>query len=452
MKKRRLLSVFAAFAVAAASIVVPADTGFGGNIQVSAAPVAQVEKGGLTLTKVGAADNDILVSDDTYVNSLKPGDLVQLNILVPELSCDLINMDLKVSYDQSIFYVYQWYKRGNTDVEIKADDGRTVIANTSNWPYPGPDFSGTDGDVNYDNGYLTLSCAGHPDESSASEDRQITAFNTVDSTTTDGATKYLPFTAIFKVKDTVSQISNFNFEIIMKEPGVIPADGKDGTSLDWADDGDEDDDTQWVSVWQPQETTATTIGRTVGGSVAKTITGRVTGYDFTDDANQIDLAAKPMQIQIYGTPSGTSVDPWYGPVPETILDTVTVDPTDGTFEIRGLEPSKQYTLKINAWCLEDEKTITTDSNMDQDLSDWNIWMYGDVNHSGTIDAGDATSVLKFIVGKTSAITYSNGAGNDQYKSGNVFNSDAINARDATQILRKSVNLPSVYDDNHLKAF
>ncbi len=72
--------------------------------------------------------------------------------------------------------------------------------------------------------------------------------------------------------------------------------------------------------------------------------------------------------------------------------------------------------------------------------------HGDVNYDGTLDAKDATQILRYINGKSSVFT--NQSGEELKKTTDVsdINRDkSIDAKDATQILRKINGKTSIFD-------
>ncbi len=69
-----------------------------------------------------------------------------------------------------------------------------------------------------------------------------------------------------------------------------------------------------------------------------------------------------------------------------------------------------------------------------------LWLYGDVNGDGKIDAGDATNILAYVIGKSSSIDEDNKAIGDVNDDGNV------DAGDATNVLAYIIGKSSILDD------
>ena len=69
-----------------------------------------------------------------------------------------------------------------------------------------------------------------------------------------------------------------------------------------------------------------------------------------------------------------------------------------------------------------------------------MWLYGDVSGDGKIDAGDATNILAYVIGKSSSIDEDNKAIGDVNDDGNV------DAGDATNVLAYIIGKSSILDD------
>ncbi len=458
MKKRKIISIFAAVAIALSCIIVSPEMGRGFNVPVSAAAV--VNDGGITLTKVDATNID--TTDTPFVNSLKPGDNVQLNVRIPRLNTNLANMVLRIYYDIDLFTVTKWY--------AKTDDpehGQDKVAAANAWPAPRSIVSGTDGDVHYKTDYtpsvgvLSLACSGEP--TSTPHENVITAFN-------DPAVDFVNLKATLKVNSTVSRPTDFKFFIIWEadmDPAtntfhdVFTDDGRGYTAFEYAPDG-ASDPADYEPVWEP-------ANRLITGSITNIYTGKLTGIDF--NAYSAELAAHPIHLTLYKKLGGDTSTTW-GEGPDTsryvmVEDNIPVTrdgtSSDGKFEIRGLDAGTDYYIALNYWgkftttnnsvvTLSDKAKITTKGNaggnpvMNETGSTLTFWMFGDVDGNKVIGATDATLILKFIVGRTSVISYTDGVGNNQYTIANVFDTDNLNARDATQILRKAASLASVFDN------
>ncbi|MBO6230189.1 MAG: hypothetical protein J6O50_06445 [Ruminiclostridium sp.] len=445
MKKRKIVSFFTAIAIAVACIIVPpADKG----LDVVASAVSVVSGGGITLTKVGAADTS--ATDTAYISSLKNGEKVQLNINIPQLNTDLNAIHLRVFYNINLFTVTKWYAK--TD---DTEHGIDKVSTDKQWPTPGNIVAGTDGDVYYKTstnpnvGILTISCGGEPEkDSNGNEIREITAFK-------DSA---VHLEAILEVTKNVTETTPFRFFIIDEDSLAYTADndtygdnwsydGKGYTSIDYAPDGAQSS-SDYVSVWNPTSKLITS------GNVTFAVSGKLNNVDISQYGN------KTVYVNLFGRPAGQTSTPWtHYDDDDTDLTTYTIPvggdipvKEDGSFEVRGLTPGK-YKISVKAWgkintgtdsapVLADEKIINIESG--KSIPDIDFWLFGDVDHSGAPGANDATLVLKFLVGRTSSIAYSNGTGNTLYTIANVFDNDDLNARDATQILRNAAELPNVF--------
>lgn len=100
----------------------------------------------------------------------------------------------------------------------------------------------------------------------------------------------------------------------------------------------------------------------------------------------------------------------------------------GTYKLVIFKPGK-YVPKII--------TIhVTASGVTEDLSAIKLWLYGDVNYDGVIDAKDATQISRYINLKSSALT--NGTAEekaDKLAAAKINTDDVIDAKDITQIIR-----------------
>ena len=403
MKKNRLLAIFAAATMAAVSVFTPIADNIGFSV-----PASAITSDGLWLsaptdtpdpTDKGSADNK------QYINSLMPGDIVQLNLTVPNLLTDLNGIQLKIKYDDSLVECVQWYQTGwerakneyispttGKKAYFYTEDELTMI---ESWPAAGDHIAngfGT-GEANFKRTELTD--AAYLSLVSPTGIAPIEAFNG----------QAVTLFARFKVKSTTT-ISFPEFEIVEH---VF-------------------DDTNDTDVWDPANDQIKATG-----TIAGVIKGKITPYDF--DINP------PVTIEIE-TPSTIN---WY-----TVPGVPTAGPVttaDGSFEFKGLTPGLTYRLKIdNVWCKNSTYEVTGDKfkNMTYDIGNWAIWLYGDIDQDGIIGASDATQILRYVVGKNS-ILYGTGIGDDIFDIADVNEDDVVNVRDATQILKKAAGLVSVFD-------
>ena len=414
MKKNRILAIFAAAALAAVSVFTP----IADNIGLSV-PASAVTSDGLWLS--APTDNPDPAdkgnaANTKYINSLQPGDEVQLNITIPDLASDLNSVQLKIKYNYAVdentleesnvdlVECTRWYQTGWERAKneyIVNGQKRTLYTNDElsmieRWPAAG-DYIGNGvghtGEANFkkteftDAAYLTLT--------SPTGDNAITAFNGQSVT----------LFARFKIK-SVNSVSDLNFKIVEH----------------LFDDGTDTD------IWDPAANQIT-----AKGTIAAAITGKIVPYNFDNNpAIEISIDA-PGVVNWCTIPNAPGVDP--------------VITTDGTFEFKGLKPECKYTLKINdVWCKNDsfEVAATKFTTMTYDIGNWAIWLYGDVDNDGIIGASDATQILRCVVGKNSVL-YGKVAGDDVFDIADVNEDGIVNVRDATQILKKAAGLASVFD-------
>ena len=118
---------------------------------------------------------------------------------------------------------------------------------------------------------------------------------------------------------------------------------------------------------------------------------------------------------------------------------ITIDQTvNVSWQINGTEVFNQtgviesaYTNTSAAVGTWNVSAIATNANgTDIQTWTWNVWMLGDLNHNDRIDTGDATLVLRMIVGLTHVDYLGDMNGNGRIDTG-----------DATIILRIIVGLP-----------
>lgn len=117
-----------------------------------------------------------------------------------------------------------------------------------------------------------------------------------------------------------------------------------------------------------------------------------------------------------------------------------------TFKISGVEAgtyklaifkakrngSDPYVVTVMDVTIADD-TLSIEENI-------NMWLYGDVNYDGKINARDATQVLRYAANKSSVIVDdSTTYGIHQILASDIIVDNKLNARDATQILRKAAN-------------
>ena len=508
MKKNRLLAVFTAASIAVANLFSPAYVDNGFNVQASAAGTV-FNDGGLTLTQVTDDDTKVFRNDTDYINTLKTGDDVQLNILIPNFEQDLFSITLRIAYDSSVFDVIEWLYYNDSSTSTYKVGNETI--NPKNWTYGGNYFLGTrSGDTGFTNGVISVT----PKDPLQTDNLLIKSFNTAafptdttwdyfrdragvifktcskdtanndgsDATTNYGMVKnksYLWLKAIFRVKTSINEETNFSFKIINDatvavDPSLLTG-ARSKTEFVYDDDGNGNTVTDQENIWLPDLKNSV-----VSGTVATTVVRKIKGINFSatnlfKDSNgipqnwKVDTAAydTPLTFEVLEPISNTYTLPdgfeeqWVI-LPGAATPTLYVHKTDvvvkiasdgetGLVEIRGLKPNTTYQLKPNIWCLNEEEiflTTTSTFNDDKSSSTSNdayitVKLYGDVDGNGLINSTDATLILRYVVGKSvSEITYSNGTGSDGFKAAEVSGDGFLSSTDATQILRKSIDLPS----------
>jgi len=110
---------------------------------------------------------------------------------------------------------------------------------------------------------------------------------------------------------------------------------------------------------------------------------------------------------------------------------------DGTYKLAIFKPGK-YVPKI--------VEVTVDG-ADIDLDQQKLWLYGDVNGDGVVNANDITQIKRFIATKSSI--FDSGDFDDRFAAANVTKltsgDDVVNANDITQIKRYIATKSSAFD-------
>ncbi|MBO6303302.1 MAG: dockerin type I repeat-containing protein [Ruminiclostridium sp.] len=461
MKQRRIISAFAAVAVAAAALITPVsdDTGF--SIKASAATPTPVTGGKITVSKVdttkvflptnkGADGNRIYTkakADKVDIANLKKDDLIQLNIEIPQLNDNIFNYTLEVTYDSSYFEPVVWYKKGD---ETSSSAGYKV--EMEDWPsFTGHEIGGYDGEANYAKvdssdaeNIKRLSVTGQARALSPnSDDYNDPVYGTVykaQRIISDYKDSSKTVYAVLKVKDNMVAKDNLKFEIVTHEfmynPVVDPANiDTEQFYLTEGDAGydptaDHYDPNANTNLWG----TIPTADASCSVSIPYTLTGTIKGVKSTT---------------VYLIGGAWCLDPKkYDPTATTPLD----DASDGKkrceFSFTGVKQGSQYDIYIKDWIFPANTKIktftvpTTTSGLNIDMGEVEVRLYGDVNDDGEVNALDATIILKYIVGKNQS--YITSKDSDNYAIANVLEIDDLNATDATQILRKSVELASIF--------
>ena len=447
MKKRRIMATITAMAIAVAGLIVPASEKNGFNVKTS----ADFKRGGIHLSEpipINKLNIEKILDPNSdvakFAKTIAVGDEIQLNIFIPDLTVDLASVQLEVQYDSKIFECTQWYRDGtepsSSDFggsETKEISGYTLAdvkkMEDNNWPYIST--FGSDSDVSWtanfkkqgdDDNKKRISVTANLGTSSTDQ-VNVKAFNGINSIQyelpagqdeadriePDG--KYTVLVARFKVNSEIESATNFKTPIFSIKEHIfnsVPDDYGLGEDM-----------------WNPDRYVEATCY----------ITGRLTGQ-----LTKCDSAFDSEDLYIH-VGFDASVLAWYQnegvPLPD---EDILVD-KDGKFTIRGILPGTECTLTVHTWCLDATYTLSKFemTTMVKDIGEWELWLYGDVNHDGYIAADDVTQVLKYIVGKPSVLTGAT-KNDDVYKAANVTyekalgandGDEVINVLDATQILR-----------------
>ena len=113
---------------------------------------------------------------------------------------------------------------------------------------------------------------------------------------------------------------------------------------------------------------------------------------------------------------------------------------NGEYKLAAWRPAYDISNKHYAYAVRitDVTVNGTDVNVDENAT--KLWLYGDVSGDGKIDAGDATNILAYVIGKSSSIDEDNKAIGDVNDDGNV------DAGDATNVLAYIIGKSSILDD------
>lgn len=119
--------------------------------------------------------------------------------------------------------------------------------------------------------------------------------------------------------------------------------------------------------------------------------------------------------------------------------------SDGSFIFSGLTSGTTYNISASMpRCVT--RTISFKAGSSVVNADIILRKYGDVNGDSTVDAKDATQILRFDAGMTSAITSADEADREYLKTvANITGSGTPWAGDATQVLRYDAGLSSLFD-------
>jgi len=423
MKKKRLLTLFAAFAVAFCALVVPDDTRIGLNTVAGA-----VDHNGIWVDKIIPDDPDI------DLNALHAGEEFYLRLTIPKFTDKLDTLQFSLKYDCTAFeYVSGDWDNDATMIAALTGSGILSADNLRCNHLVDQIKDADDTDIKGNLGCLIVSASNvvspAPDEYGISINSDIVLQAKMRTT---GSAKGTSYTFKIDTKD-----ANFNVGYFSKTDG-----------------------TTWKPVWTPAETSCTV-------HVANSFGGTITGYNFdynTDDLYVSICDKSGNVVSLGGVPLEQKVEK--------------VSASTGSFLFKSMpESGETLYLRVSTWCVFtscdepftpnpdpavannpgvkvtpvfDEKTLTAKSevaitpseDVRADIGDFKISLIGDTNANGYIDAGDATFILRHIV-KSDPDPIESIA---QHCLANVLNTDAvINAKDATQVLRKVIEVQSIYN-------
>ncbi len=114
--------------------------------------------------------------------------------------------------------------------------------------------------------------------------------------------------------------------------------------------------------------------------------------------------------------------------------------SDGTYSFNDLDEDETYTLSFSLprHVQRTYRNVAAGSELDPSLN-----LYGDINGDGSVDAKDATQILRYDAGMNGLIRKPDKSEDDYLKAvGNITGTGAPTARDATQILRYDAGIPS----------
>ena len=495
MKKRRILSMFAAAAIALSCIIIPKSDNTGFDVTASAAAYDNVKTdGGLSIKKIVRNGKEVPLTGGT--ERVMEEDTITLGIDIPQVDIDVEHVVLNIKYNTDILDLTKWYKNhSSSDPERAATDGKPALSSTG-WEDIWTVFSATNGSATYDrsHGWIRAEIGAQTGilySGLKDTGLQLEATFTVNSSLGDN----------YGDKEL--------FELVLT--------GGEKTDIYFMDQDDiydvHDDDAKHITVWKPAGNTTVTAKvtekeRIVSFTVYTTdpkatapraMTNRdIVVYKRDAAGKKLDPAEKDT-IDLYGVDKndydfdnpGSSLEYNLGNVYftqyitpgniERALENIDTNPFTVITNPTGEPPlvtgaDHYFMLDLKQWCKYANYTangtnysdihyydnfgfqkpiVITESGNTATANPNKIylWLYGDVDHDGQIKATDATYILKYLVGM--AQTYiGNKNDPDEAKRiareiADVTGDGEVNSRDATQILRKIVGLPSVFD-NHPK--
>ena len=113
---------------------------------------------------------------------------------------------------------------------------------------------------------------------------------------------------------------------------------------------------------------------------------------------------------------------------------------NGEYKLAAWRPAYDISNKHYAYAVRITDVTVNGTDVTVDENATKLWLYGDVSGDGKIDAGDATNILAYVIGKSSSIDEDNKAIGDVNDDGNV------DAGDATNVLAYIIGKSSILDD------
>ena len=112
---------------------------------------------------------------------------------------------------------------------------------------------------------------------------------------------------------------------------------------------------------------------------------------------------------------------------------------NGEYKLAAWRPAYDISKKHYAYVVRITDVTVNGADVTVDENATKLWLYGDINGDGTIDAGDATNILAYIIKKSSLIDEDNKA------IGDVNDDGTIDAGDATNVLAYIIGKSSIID-------
>lgn len=407
MKKKRFLSLFAAFAVALCCLIVPGNSRIGLNTVAEASDTS-----GLSIEALGSAD----------IEALMPGDEVKVTLTVPNVTKKADSILFNIKFNSETFSVVQWY----------AEEPDALIGATTQ----SAGVSKVVGEDGYS--FLSYGASGvGPDGS-----------GTIDLTA--GA----QLVATLMVRKDV-KVTGGSYDIVLDRTADLFQCGYYVSAQ------------SYVECWKPTEEESVVVAK-VANSITGMITGvdisdinissggtlHVLMYNGTELIAwaKVDELSGEFTIKSCPEDASKTYDLKLGKMDEVTKTVKSL--LWGVFTDRSLYPEDDKSVILTPPKFTNNKltdktgTVQIKGSKDmRPIGSLKFRLFGDVDGKGSIGANDATQILRHIVGNTSSIDAATVELLELNKGiSNVVNSDSVlNAKDATQILRKVVGVSSVFD-------